>query len=111
VLHTIDWWAAKGAFQYYLPGSGRLFLSGNFTYAHSRNLSKLYLQGGTEIELLGTVVDTSLSGDASLLFDATPSIRFGISGQYTQVRYLRVAGGEPDEPHNIRGIAQALYTF
>ena len=65
-----------------------LILAGNFTYAHSRNIGKLYPQGGAEIELLGSVADRSLSGDASLLFDATPAIRFGISGQYTRVRYL-----------------------
>ncbi len=105
VLHTIDWWAAKGAFQYYLP-TGRLALSGNFTYAHSRNLSKLYPQGGAEIELLGSVVDSSMSADGNLLFDATPAIRFGVAGQYTWVRYL-----DGDKPHNIRAIAQALYTF
>jgi hypothetical protein len=111
VLHTIDWWAAKGAFQYYLPGSGRVFLAGNFTYAHSRNIGKLYPAGGTEIELLGSIADKSLSGDASLFFDATPAIRFGISGQYTQVRYLRNSASPEQEPYNIRGIAQALYTF
>jgi hypothetical protein len=105
VLHTIDWWAAKGSFQYYLPG-GRVFLAGNFTYAHSRNLSKLYPKGGAEIELLGSVVDTSMSADSSLLFDATPAIRLGVAGQYTWVRYL-----DGDKPHNIRTIAQALYTF
>ena len=106
VLHTIDWWAAKGAFQYYLPGSGRLILSGNFTYAHSRNLSKLYPRGGAEIELLGSVVDSSLSADGNLLFDVTPSVRVGIAGQYTWVRYL-----DGDKPHNVRAISQALYTF
>jgi hypothetical protein len=111
VLHTIDWWSAKGSIQYYLPGSGRIFLAGNFTYAHSRNISKLFPQGGREIELLGSVADKSLSGDVSLLFDATPAIRFGIAGQYTQVRYLDHTDANPQQPHNIRGIAQALYTF
>ena len=111
VLHTIDWWAAKGAFQYYFPGSGRIFLAGNFTYAHSRNIGKLYPRGGTDIELLGSIADKSLSGDASLFFDATPAVRFGISGQYTQVRYLPSLGAPAQEPYNIRGIAQALYTF
>ena len=111
VLHTIDWWAAKGSFQYYIPGSGRVIFAGNFTYAHSRNISKLFPQGGAEIELLGSVADKSLSADASLLFDATPAIRFGLSGQYTRVRYLDDTPTRRQEPHNFRGIAQALYTF
>lgn len=106
VLHTIDWWAAKGSFQYYVPGSGRLIFSGNFTYANSRNIGKLYPRGGAEIELLASIVDTSLSADGNLLFDATPAIRFGLAGQYTWVRYL-----DGNKPHNIRGIFQALYTF
>ena len=54
--------------------------------------------------------------DANLFFDATPSIRFGISGQYTQVSYLAqpqlpVGLGGPDNPHNIRGMGQAVYVF
>jgi hypothetical protein len=40
------------------------------------------------------------------MWDATPAVRFGISGQYTQVTYL-----DGNKPHNIRGIGQALYTF
>ena len=71
-----------------------MFLAGNFTYAHSRNIGKLFPQGGAEIELLGSVADKSLSGDASLVWDATPAIRFGLSGQYTQVRYLARASAQ-----------------
>jgi hypothetical protein len=106
VVHTIDWYAAKGGLQYYFPGSGRFILAGNFTYAHSNNLDKLYPRGGAEIELLGAVANTSMSGDGSLLWDATPAVRFALSGQYTQVTYL-----DGNKPHNIRGIFQAMYTF
>jgi hypothetical protein len=110
VLHTIDWWTAKGAFQFYFPG-GRLFLTGNFTYAHSRNIGKLYPQGGREIELLASIIDRSLAADLNLLFDATPSVRFGLAGVYTRMRYLDHREAQPQEPHNIRGIATAMYTF
>jgi len=106
VAHTIDWYAFKGGLQYYFPGSGRLLLAGNFSLAHSNNLAKLYPRGGAEIELLGSVANTSLSTDGTLMWDATPAVRFGISGQYTQVTYL-----DGNKPHNIRGIGQALYTF
>jgi len=81
-------------------------MAANFTYAHSRNISKLFPRGGSEIELLGTVADKSLSGDGSLMWDATPAIRVGVSGQYTQVRYL-----DGLEPHNIRGLGVVLYVF
>jgi hypothetical protein len=106
VLHTIDWYAFKGGLQYYFPGTGRLFFSGNFTMAHSRNIHLLFPRGGSEIELLGSVANDSISGDGSLVWDATPAVRFGISGQYTQVTYL-----DGNKPHNIRGIGQALYVF
>ena len=106
VLHAIDWRAFKIGLQYYLPPSGRVILSANFTQAHSQNLSKLFPRGGAEIELLGRVADTSLYGDANLFWDATPAVRFGVSGQYSQVTYL-----DGDEPHNLRGMALALYAF
>jgi hypothetical protein len=103
-LHTIDWWAAKGGLQYY--GPGRFILSLNATYAQSKNMAKLFPKGGAEIELLGSVADKTMYGEATLLWDATPAVRFGLSGQYTRVHYL-----DGDEPHNIRGIGEALYIF
>ncbi len=80
-------------------------MSGNVTYAHSRN-SKPFPRGGSGIALLGSVADKSISADSSLLCDATPAIRFGLGGQYTKVRYL-----DGNTPHNIRVIGQALYSF
>ena len=105
-LHTIDWRALKAGIQYYLPGSGAVFITANFTTAHSANMAKLFPRGGAEIELLGYVADTMLSGDASLFWDATPAVRFGVTGAYTQVRYL-----DGNEPHNLRGMALAQYAF
>jgi len=111
VLHTIDWWAAKAGIQYYAPA--RFILSLNATYSQSKNMGKLFPAGGTEIELLGSVADRTMFGEATLLWDATPSVRFGLSGVYTRVRYLPQGGpgGPVNEPHNIRGIGEALYIF
>ena len=106
VLHSIDWQAFKVGLQYYLPPSGRVIFSANYTHAHSKNMSKLFPQGGAEIELLGRVADTSHYADANLFWDATPAVRFGLSGQYTKVDYL-----DGDKPHNLRGMALALYAF
>jgi hypothetical protein len=107
VLHTINWQAFRVGLQYYLPvAEGRIFLSANFTQSHSGNLSKLFLKGGTEIELLGAVADTSRYADFNLFWDATPAARIGLSGQYTQVEYL-----DGSKPHNIRGMAQTVYQF
>jgi hypothetical protein len=118
ILHTIDWYAYKAGLQYYLPVlDGRFLFAANYTYAHSNNLSKLFFGGGADIELLGTIADTSRYADANLFFDATPAIRFGISGQYTEVEYLPQSQLAPpqnmvsDKPHNIRGMGQAVYVF
>ena len=107
VLHTIDWWAYRVGLQYYLPLlGGRVFLSANYTQAHSGNLAKLFPKGGAEIELLVNVADTSEYADLNLFWDVAPAVRIGLSGQYTQVEYL-----DGRKPHNIRGMAQTVYQF
>jgi hypothetical protein len=88
-----------------------MFLSANYTQAHSGNLAKLFPQGGTEIELLVNVADTSRYADLNLFWDATPAARIGLSGQYTQVEYLHTPGKLADKPHNIRGMVQTVYQF
>jgi hypothetical protein len=113
VLHTINWYAFKAGLQYYLPGDTRLIFSANYTQSHSNNMGKLFFAGGAEIELLGTIADTSRYADANLFFDLTPAVRLGISGQYTEVEYLaqpQFADGI-QKPHNIRGMGQAVYVF
>ncbi|MBN1655276.1 MAG: hypothetical protein JXA30_16025 [Deltaproteobacteria bacterium] len=106
VVHTIDWWAFRAGLQYYLPPSGRVFLSANYTQAHSKNMAELFPKGGAEIELLVRVADLSQYADVNLFWDATPAVRLGLSGQYTRVEYL-----DGEKPHNLRGMAQALYVF
>jgi hypothetical protein len=44
VLHTIDWYTAKGGLQYYLPE--RFILTLNYTYSHSKHMAKLFPMGG-----------------------------------------------------------------
>ncbi|HEY4392718.1 MAG TPA: hypothetical protein VGP64_01590 [Polyangia bacterium] len=115
LAHTIDWYAYRVGLQYYLPiFDGRMLFAANYTYAHSNNLKDLFPAGGREEGLLQTIADTSIYADANLFFDATPSIRFGISGQYTQVYYLpqpQFSDSSTEKPHNIRGMGQAVYVF
>jgi hypothetical protein len=107
VVHTINWTAFRVGLQYYLPPSGRFLFAANYTQSHSDNMSKLYLKGNSKVELLGTIADTSRYVDANLFWDATPALRLGLSGQYTQVEYLDGI----NKPHNIRGMAQTVYVF
>ena len=106
VLHTIDWWAMRAGLQYYLPPTGRILISVNYTQSYSGNMSKLFPRGGAEIELLTRVANRSHYADLNLMWDATPAIRLGLSGQYTQVVYL-----DGDKPHNLRVMGQAVYVF
>jgi len=106
LLHPINWLAFRVGLQYYLPPTGRLLFSANYTQSHSDNMAKLFPQEGAEIELLGSVADTTRYIDANLFWDATPAVRIGLSGQYTQVEYL-----DHNKPHNIRGMGQTVYVF
>jgi hypothetical protein len=106
VVHTIDWWAFRAGLQYYLPPTGRFIVSANYTQARSGNMAELFPRGGAEIDLLARVADRSHYGDINLLWDATPAVRLGLSGQYTKVAYL-----DGDTPHNLRVMGQALYAF
>jgi hypothetical protein len=106
VVHTLNWTAFRVGLQYYLPPTGRILFSANYTQSHSDNLSKFYYPGGSELELLSTTADTSRYVDANLFWDVTPALRLGISGQYTQVEYM-----DHNKPHNIRGMGQSVYVF
>jgi hypothetical protein len=107
VAHTLNWMAFRVGLQYYLPPSGRLLFSANYTQSHSDNLHKFYLPGDSTIELLGNIADTTRYADVNLFWDVTPAIRLGLSGQYTQVEYL----DKKNKPHNLRGMAQTVYQF
>jgi hypothetical protein len=104
VLNTIDWQGFRTGAQYYLPPKGRLIIAANYSQAHSANMSDLFPQGGAEIELLGEVADSIRYIDASLFWDATNALRFGLGGSYMSVRYL-----DGNEPYNIRGRGQVMY--
>ncbi|MGC4086798.1 MAG: hypothetical protein QM756_02655 [Polyangiaceae bacterium] len=106
LLHTIDWQAFRAGLQYYLPPSGRVSISINYTQATSKNMRDLYPQGGAEIELLTHVAEMSRYADVNLFWDVTPAVRLGLAGAYSAVEYL-----DGDKPHNIRLHGQALYAF
>ena len=49
VLHTIDWQTFMVGLQYYLPPTGRVIVSANYTQAYSQNMGALYPQGGAAL--------------------------------------------------------------
>lgn len=106
VLHTIDWQTFMVGIQYYLPPTGRVILSGNFTEAYSDNIANLYPRGGSEIEFLTRVAKLLRYADANIFWDVTPAVRLGASFQYTTTEYV-----DGETPRNLRGMGQALYFF
>jgi hypothetical protein len=106
VLHTIDWQTFMVGLQYYLPPTGRVIVSANFTEAYSKNMAVLYPMGGTEIELLTRVAKLSRYADANVFWDVTPAVRVGGSFQYMSTEYV-----DGETPRNLRAMAQALYFF
>jgi hypothetical protein len=106
VLHTIDWETFMVGLQYYLPPTGRVFISANYSQGYSKNMSLLYPRGGAEINLETKVANLSRYADGNLFFDVTPAVRVGASFQYTATQYI-----DGETPHNYRSMAQALYFF
>lgn len=105
VLNTIDWEGFRVDAQYYFPG-GRVRLQGIYTQAYSKNMSALYPQGGTEIDLLTHIADRLRYVEGNLFWDVTPEVRLGTACIYTTVTYL-----DGENPYNIRGKVTGYYFF
>lgn len=106
VLNTIDWQGFRVDAQYYFPPSGRVRLAAIYTEAYSKNMDKLYPQGGAEIELLTHVADHIRYIEGNLFWDVTNRLRIGTAAIYTTVTYL-----DGEEPHNWRLKATGKYFF
>ena len=107
VLHTINWKTMVVGLQYYLPPSGRIFITGNYSLGKSDNIQSLYRPDSTlryPWINSGSVFDTSWYADGNIFFDVTPSARIGLS-------YQHVAQGLADgfNVHNERFESTFLY--
>jgi hypothetical protein len=85
VAHTINWQTFVIGMQYYLPPSGRIFITGNYSYGKSSNIESLYHPDSTlryPWINSGGVFVSSWYADANVFFDVTPSTRVGLSYQH-----------------------------
>ena len=83
VLHTINWQTFVVGIQYYLPPTGRVFVSGNYSQGKSNTIASLYHPISPRqpwINALG-VFQTSRYLDGNIFFDITPAARMGLSFQ------------------------------
>jgi hypothetical protein len=105
-LHTINWQTLLVGVQYYLPPSGRVFITGNYSRAKSNNIASLFHPGSSRqpwVNSLG-VFDAAWYADGNLFIDITPSVRVGLSFQR-----VTQALADGTSVHNDRFEATFLY--
>jgi hypothetical protein len=82
-IHTINWQTFVVGIQYYLPPTGRVFVSGNYSQGKSNNIANLFhpiVPNQPWINALG-VFQSSRYVDGNIFFDLTPAVRMGLSYQ------------------------------
>jgi hypothetical protein len=91
-LHAIDWQSFQVGLQYYLPGSGSVWTSANFTYLRSDNIDKV-----APLAAKATTFNQQLYFDVSLFWLVTPSIQLG--AEYGRVQQTFLDGGQEKNDH------------
>jgi hypothetical protein len=105
ILRRIEWRTLMVGLQYYLPPSGRAFISVNGTYGKSPNI----IDPKTQYNI-ANVVTRALYADANFFFDIVPSARLGLSYHIArQTRYDDYQVSQ--QPHHQRFMGTMLYFF
>jgi hypothetical protein len=81
-LHTINWQSYIVGIQYYLPPSGKLWVSANYSSLKSSNALR-YTAAAADARIF----DKSHWWDVNLFFDLTPAARFGAEYAQFMQRY------------------------
>jgi hypothetical protein len=83
ILHTINWQTYIVGIQYYLPPTGRVFVTANYSRAKSDNIASLFHPDSPTQPWVnaGGVFYSSWYVDGNIFFDVTPAARVGLSYQ------------------------------
>ncbi|MGD0673874.1 MAG: hypothetical protein ABSC94_00555 [Polyangiaceae bacterium] len=83
ILHTINWQTFIVGVQYYLPPTGRVFITGNYSRGNSNNIASLFHPDSPTQPWVnaGAVFQSSWYVDGNIFFDITPAARVGLSYQ------------------------------
>ncbi|HET9955577.1 MAG TPA: hypothetical protein VFQ61_13780 [Polyangiaceae bacterium] len=81
-LHTIDWRSFIVGIQYYLPPSGKVWVSANYSQMKSENATSYVDAAGA-----AKIYNKSYWADANLFVDATSAVRFGAEYAYFHQTY------------------------
>ena len=100
-LHTIDWQAVLVGLQYYLPPSGNVWISANYSHLGSRNIDK-YAIGS----MAAKVYKSSDWADANLFVDVNKAIRVGAELAWFHQRFV-----DDSTARNWRGQISGFYIF
>lgn len=79
-LHPVQWTSYMVGAQYYLPPSGKVWLSGNYSHMSSSNAHAF---GSPQ-----KVWDKSNWADGNLFVDVTPAVRFGLGFSWFNQTYV-----------------------
>jgi hypothetical protein len=99
-LQTVGWQALMAGLQYYFPGSGKVWLSANYSNLKSHNAADL-TNGKT-----AAVFKNSQWADINLFWDAVPQVRFGVEAAWYEQTYA-----DDQKAHNVRGQFTSLFIF
>jgi hypothetical protein len=97
-LHTIDWQSFIVGVQYYLPPSGKLWISGNFSQIESGTAQDFGPKAGT--------LQRERWADGNLFWDVTPAVRLGL-----EFAWFNQLFGDDTEATNYRAQFSAFYLF
>ena len=100
-FHAINWNGFLVGADYYLPPSGRIFVSATYSQAKSDNAAD-YMPTASK----GTVYTMATHYDGNVFFDVTPAVRLGLSYQHRETKYADGVKGKNDRYHFI-----AYYNF
>jgi hypothetical protein len=100
-LHSIDWRSFIVGLQYYLPPSGHVWLSANFSQLSSHNID-LYATGS----MTATVFKRSQWADGNIFIDLDPALRLGFEGAWFNQKFV-----DDSTRKNYRLQASAFYIF
>ncbi|HUJ62154.1 MAG TPA: hypothetical protein VLX92_26790 [Kofleriaceae bacterium] len=97
-LHPIQWTSYIFGLQYYLPPSGKVWLSANYSHMESSNAHNF---GATT-----KIWDHEDWADGNLFVDLTPAVRFGFEFAWTQQQFV-----DKTDATDYRGQFSAFYLF
>jgi hypothetical protein len=97
-VHTIGWQALMAGLQYYLPPSGKVWISANYSRMNSHNAASLGMPAN--------IFKKSQWADLNLFCDALAPVRFGLEGAWFEQTYA-----DSKKAHDVRVQFSSFYLF